>query len=133
MFKFFTIIAVGIYLVVFYLGFYVMLGDIRYPILRDRFGTILTHSSDPIPNAKSLTDRREHLYCYYPSSQAQYKNKAGEFILMRAANIEDCQDFYGMASFKESPWVSEREKIWWSKSNKLEDELVNTDNEIKLL
>ncbi len=87
------------------------------PQLRARLGTILSHSADRNgrsgeamldPNAQS------HTYCYYPKGATQYSNKSGEYIIKREDG-GDCSGWYGMAIFHEGSWVSEREKIWWSK------------------
>lgn len=89
------------------------------PQLRARLGTILSHSSDK--------GGEEHLYCYYPKGEATYSNKRGEYIIKRAQNLEDCRDWFGAVVFYEGAWVSEREKIWWSKSQKVGDDLVNSN------
>lgn len=132
MFKYLVLFLITFYLGLFYLGFYQVIGETSYPILRDRLGTILSHSSD-VYSGSVNADHHDHLYCYYPSSQAVYRNKGGEFILLRVASIEDCRDFFGITIFNEGSWVSEREKIWWSKSNKLEDELVKRKFEQELI
>ncbi len=94
------------------------------PQLRARLGTILSHSSDRNgrsgeaifdPNATA------HTYCYYPKGATQYSNKSGEYIIKRQDD-GDCKGWYGMAIFHEGSWVSEREKIWWSKEQQLEEQ-----------
>ncbi len=93
------------------------------PELRSRFGTILSHSSDNSdPNAKA------HTYCYYPKGSTQYSGKSGEYIIKREGSGE-CSGWYGAAIFYEGSWVSEIEKIWWSKTQKLEDNLTKAELE----
>lgn len=89
------------------------------PQLRARFGTILWHSSDK--------GGEEHLYCYYPKGVAAYPNKGGEYIIKRVEKMEDCKNWFGMATFNEGAWVSEREKIWWSKSQKIGEDLITNN------
>lgn len=91
----------------------------EFPILRDRLGTIMWHSSG--------TDKNTHLYCYYPSSSEDYKNKGGEYIIKRAKSIEDCNNWMGMAVFNEPKWVSEREKIWWNKEMLIQENLAKQE------
>lgn len=86
------------------------------PQLRSRLGTILSHSSDH--------GGEEHLYCYYPKSSASYDNKAGEYIIKRANNLSECENFFGAIIFHEGWWVSEKEKIWWSDKQKMGERLV---------
>lgn len=99
------------------------------PQLRARFGTILSHSSDSNgkageaihdPNAKA------HTYCYYPKGSTQYSGKSGEYIIKREDNGQ-CSGWYGAIIFYEGSWVSEKEKIWWSKTQKLEDNLTKAE------
>lgn len=90
------------------------------PQLRARLGTILSHTSDG--------GGEEHLYCYYPKNTAIYPNKAGEYIIKRVSNLEDCSDWLGAVTFNEGSWVSEREKIWWSTKQKIGEDLVENDS-----
>lgn len=94
------------------------------PELRARLGTIISHSSDRKgrsgeamldPNSKS------HTYCYYPKGSTLYPNKGGEYIIKRE-DSGDCSGWYGQAIFHEGFWVSEREKIWWSKAQQQEEQ-----------
>ncbi len=88
------------------------------PVLRARLGTILWHSGDRTTNGSY------HLYCFYPSSKANYDNKSGEYIIKRANKLDECNNWYGKAMIYEGSWVSEKEKLWWSKEQKLEEELA---------
>lgn len=97
------------------------------PELRARFGTIMWHSSDrngrtgeAVADPGAVT----HIYCYYPKGSTQYPGKSGEYIIKRE-DSGDCTGWYGQAIFYEGSWVSEREKIWWSKNQKLQEDLVN--------
>lgn len=87
------------------------------PQLRARFGTIMHHTSGE--------GGEEHLYCYYPKGTTTYRSKAGEYIIKREDKIDDCNGWFGAAIFNEGYWVSEREKIWWSKKQKIGEDLVN--------
>lgn len=87
------------------------------PQLRARFGTVMWHSSGQ--------GGEEHLYCYYPKGTATYTDKGGEYILKRVEKLNDCSNWFGMATFNEGAWVSEREKIWWSRNQKIADDLNN--------
>ena len=96
------------------------------PQLRNRLGTILWHSSDK--NGKTdgaIFDPNyvAHTYCYYPKGSTIYSNKAGEYIIKRE-DSGDCAGWLGKVIFHESFWVSEKEKIWWSKKQKIEEELA---------
>lgn len=98
------------------------------PILRTRLGTILWHSSDlngKTGEAVYDPDSQAHIYCYYPKNEAEYERR-GEYIIKRVENISSCRNWYGAAIFHEESWVSEREKIWWSKNQKLLENLVAT-------
>lgn len=92
----------------------------EFPSLRDRLGTILWHSTG--------TEKNAHVYCYYPTSKENYKNKGGEYIIKRADSINDCEGWLGAALFNEPKWVSEREKIWWNKEMLEQDALANQKN-----
>lgn len=94
-----------------------------FPYLRERLGTILSHSDvERKRNQKfiDLDNKEFHVYCYYPSSSTEFSNKSGEYIIKRVENYSDCQGWHGVAQFREGPWVSEIEKIWWSKEQKAE-------------
>lgn len=96
------------------------------PQLRARLGTILWHSSDRNDKTdQAIFDPNSvaHTYCYYPKGSTQYSNKSGEYIIKRVDN-GDCNGWYGQASFHEASWVSEKEKIWWSREQRIEDNLV---------
>ncbi len=100
------------------------------PQLRARLGTILWHSSDKngkTGGAVSDPNAVAHTYCYYPKGDTTYPNKSGEFIIKREDKA-DCSGWYGQAIFHEGSWVSEREKIWWNKDQKLEEELASKNN-----
>lgn len=102
------------------------------PSLRTRFGTILWHSEDP-KNYQQVDNLSSHIYCYYPKSQAVYENKGGEYIIKRVEDIKECQDWYGSVVLNEGAWVSEREKLWWSKSQKAGDDLVSLNKPLNTL
>ncbi len=91
------------------------------PVLRARLGTILWHSSGK--------DGPSHTYCYYPKGSTQYTNKGGEYIIKRE-DSEDCSGWYGQVTFNEGYWVSEREKIWWSEEQKMQEELASIQHKV---
>jgi hypothetical protein len=96
------------------------------PQLRARLGTILWHSSDKdgkTGDAASDPTAVAHTYCYYPKSSTIYTNKGGEYIIKRTDD-GDCSGWMGEAVFHEGSWVSEKEKIWWNKNQKLEEQLA---------
>lgn len=41
--------------------------------------------------------------------------------------MDDCRDWFGMVVFHEAAWVSEKEKIWWSKQQKIGEDLVSNN------
>lgn len=82
----------------------------EYPALRHRLGTIMHHSS--------ANQGVDHLYCYYPSSVHIFEHKSGEYLIKRARSLTECSSWHGAAIFTEGSWVSEREKIWWSETQK---------------
>lgn len=99
----------------------------EFPALRERFGTILSHSDAQQKRNQiyvDLDNKEFHTYCYYPSSATEYSNKSGEYIIKRVENFDDCQGWHGIAQFREGPWVSEIEKIWWSKEQKAQANTV---------
>lgn len=111
-------------------GFYVSVFNIfkldkpsnEYPLFRERLGTVLSHSDAQRSKStppQALIGAQNHIYCYYPSSNANYSGKSGEYIIRRVESFNDCKDWYGIVQFREGPWVSEIEKIWWSKEQKL--------------
>lgn len=102
------------------------------PALRVRLGTILWHSSDT-KNFQPINNLSTHIYCYYPKSQAVYDNKGGEYIIKKVEDLKECRDWYGSVILNEGVWVSEREKIWWSQSQKLGDDLVALDKPLNTL
>ena len=118
--KFFLLIFLVFWYYLSYLIFFhkdLSVGD--SPELRARLGTILSHSSD--------RNGLSHTYCYYPKGSTQYSNKGGEYIIKREDN-GDCSGWYGKVIFNEGGWVSEREKIWWSKEQKLQDNLLSVND-----
>ena len=100
-----------------------------FPHLRARFGTILSHSSDINPKT-DINSIEEHVYCYYPKSDANFSNKAGEYIIRKVISIDDCSSYWlGAVIFTEGNWVSEREKLWWSMDMKYQENLASTQSE----
>lgn len=117
--RLFLFVFLGIWYYLSYLIFFnqgVRLDD--SPSLRTRLGTILWHSSD--------LGGEEHTYCYYPKGSTEYPKKGGEYIIKRE-DSGNCEGFYGQAIFAEGSWVSEREKIWWSKDQRIEEELAKLE------
>lgn len=105
------------------------------PQLRARLGTILWHSSDRNGETNDTTYYPKpvaHTYCYYPKGSTQYSNKSGEYIIKRVDD-DNCDGWYGQAVFYESYWVSEKEKIWWNKDQKINEELVNLQQKTPIL
>lgn len=89
----------------------ILTGGMDLPFLRERFGTVMWHSSDKEgvylgsyqdPNAQ------DHVYCYYPTEAAQ-----SALMIKKVEKITDCQNWLGIAIFREGSWVSEREKYYW--------------------
>lgn len=111
----------------YFLGYNAFLKKDRgeeFPILRQRLGTILYNSSTDHSEKTDLASKKDHVYCYYPSSDATYPGKAGEYIIRKVATVEECQGWYGAAIFNEGNWVSEIEKIWWSKQQKIAEDYI---------
>ena len=106
---------IGVILLIFYIfvlgAFYSKNPNQEFPVLRNRIGTILWHSGD---NFNKNPGHEDHIYCFYPSSQASYPNRGGEYIIKRVQSFGDCQGWHGSVIFNEGWWVSEREKIWWN-------------------
>lgn len=100
----------------------------EFPSLRARFGTIIWHSEDKDGVLNAAVGAELHTYCYYPSSDANFQNKGGEYILRRVKNYKECNNWYGIVELRESYWVSEREKIWWSKEQHISDSLAKKEN-----
>lgn len=96
----------------------------EFPILRERLGTILFNSSKDHTGLTTSDHKKDHIYCYYPGSGAVYPGKAGEYIIRKVDDISYCQGWYGAAIFKEGNWVSEIEKIWWNKQQKIVEDIV---------
>lgn len=117
-----TLLAVCLLLGGFYfLGYSAFLKKDRgeeFPILRHRMGTILYNSSKDHTGETNLNSKKDHVYCYYPGSGVVYPGKSGEYIIKKVANLNECQGWYGTVVFNEGHWVSEIEKIWWSKLQK---------------
>jgi len=100
-------LLLSIYLYLTYSLFFYDPKQPEYPALRNRIGTILSHSSDSGGVA--------HTYCYYPKSSADF-NSQNEYLLMRVSTLSECQNWFGASVFYEGPWVSEIEKLWWNSS-----------------
>ncbi len=125
------LVGVFSYLIIAYVSF-ISPNPIReFPSLRARLGTILWHSSDRT-TSPNLTTREIHIYCYYPSKDADYTNKGGEYLLKRVSVLEDCSQWHGAVFLEEDEWVSEREKIWWSDQNVAEDNHPHIENPASL-
>ena len=93
---------------------------------------MMSHSSDGLGKFAGASDDPnavEHTYCYYPKGETQYPNKAGGYIIKREDD-NNCDGWYGKAVFYEGWWVSEREKIWWSLPQKLEEDLKAANMEV---
>ncbi len=96
------------------------------PQLRARLGTILWHSSDKNGRTNEAVldpNSTAHTYCYYPKGSTQYSSKGGEYIIKREDG-GNCEGWHGQAVFHEGSWVSEKEKIWWSKNQQLQENLA---------
>lgn len=127
----------GVFIIVFGLLtlFYITIFNVFYskkeaeafPHLRARFGTILSHSSD-INSKTGINSLEEHAYCYYPSSQASFNNKSGEYIIKKVTSFEECSSWLGAVIFTEGSWVSEREKLWWNMDMKYQENLASTQS-----
>ena len=62
-----------------------------YPMLRERFGTILHHSSDKdgvYMGSYNDPTAVDHIYCYYPKAAANSK------LLIKRQDNGDCNDWY---------------------------------------
>lgn len=106
--------------------FIFMPGGSEYPSLRNRLGTIMWHSADRNGRTdEAMYDPKAetHVYCYYPKSNVVFTNKEGRYLIKRIDNIDACKDWFGISIFYEGSWVSEREKIWWSLEQQLDEEL----------
>jgi hypothetical protein len=73
------------------------------PILKERLGTTLWHSS--------TANGEPHVYCYYPGGNAAKINN--DYLLQRVNNLDDCQNWHGIIIFNENQDVSEKEKFDW--------------------
>lgn len=101
---------IRIYLITGFLVFYYMVclfaflipKDSSYAVLKDRFGTILWHSSDKWG--------QESVYCYYPKNNAQF-DRGGERILIKVKSFTDCHNFFGTVIIHEPFWMSEKDKL----------------------
>lgn len=127
----FTILAVSLFLIVYYYLCYISFVKkypfSEFPALRVRWGTMMHHSSDSQGRyAGAVNDPKaiEHIYCYWPKGDTQYPNKGGEYIIKRQDD-GNCNGWFGKAIIPEGWWVSEKEKLWWSLEQKLEDDLAN--------
>ena len=128
--KYLTKFGVIFYLLTYYfVGYWLLLEEKpnpEFPYLRVRFGTIMWHSADAkgIPSAAFYDpNAASHTYCYYPKGETSYENKSGEYIIKREDD-GNCEGWLGQAIFYEGSWVSEREKIWWNKDQKIIEDLV---------
>lgn len=124
----FTFFAICLFIVGFYFVAYTVFlkkdrGE-EFPILRERLGTILFNSSKDHSGLTALDLKNDHIYCYYPGGAAVYPGKSGEYIIRKVTHLLDCQGWYGAAIFSEGNWVSEIEKIWWSKQQKIVEDRV---------
>jgi hypothetical protein len=99
----FLVMALGVYYLIFFLAFFTSLNSSSEPLLRDRFGTTVWHSSTPGGEA--------HIYCYYPGSKTGYSVEDGEYILKRVNVLTDCKDWQGAVIIHESPNLSEKDKF----------------------
>lgn len=79
----------------------------EFPSLKDRFGTMMWHTSDNQSFA-DLKSKQTSVYCYYPKGL-----KKGDYLLKEVKTIYDCQNYFGTVFFEENPVVTEREKFWW--------------------
>lgn len=105
----------------------------EFPALRVRWGTMMHHSSDGLGRYAGATDDPsavEHTYCYWPRGDTQYEGKGGEYIIKRQDD-GNCEGWIGKAVFYEGWWVSEREKLWWSLPQKLEEDLKTAKIEVQ--
>ncbi|QQG43060.1 MAG: hypothetical protein HYW45_02505 [Candidatus Daviesbacteria bacterium] len=103
-------------LLIFWAGWIVLVSQLfnpapesNYPFLRTRLGTILHHSSDMngvYLGAYLNPEAQDHIYCYYP--------KFAGHLIQRVSQLSDCQNFAGAVIIRESAWVSEDQKFWWS-------------------
>lgn len=103
-----------------------------FPYLRTRLGTILYKSSTP-PKDPAYISTVEHIYCYYPSENVSFQNKGGEYIIKRVDSYQDCSGWHGATVFREGAWVSEVEKLWWNTPHKLEEALVEKNQELRTI
>ena len=82
-----------------------------YPMLKERFGTILWHSSDKDGvYLGSYNDSLavDHNYCYYP------KPAANTTLILKRIDNGDCSNWYGQVTFREAAWASEYHKYNWN-------------------
>lgn len=131
MIKQLTAFAVFFFFLAYYLiGFHTLIEqktNPEFPYLRGRLGTIMWHSSN-----SSGYSGEFHTYCYYPKAETNYENKGGEYLIKRQ-DSGNCEGWYGKVIFYEGSWVSEREKIWWNKGQKiLEDMLSEKKSELSI-
>lgn len=111
----FTLIAAFVFLTYYGIVYNVFIDKnkpLELPALRARLGTILWHSTDS-RNPNDILEN--HIYCFYPSGNASYPYKAGEYILKRVEDYIECKDWFGIAIIKENRPNSELQKIWWGK------------------
>lgn len=80
---------------------------IEYPTLRERFGTIMWHSSDKdgvFQGSYNDPNAVDHTYCYYP------KPETNSNLIIKRVDSGDCSNWYGQVIFREGSWISEKEK-----------------------
>lgn len=102
------VMIASLYLLIEFLVFSFEL-DSDSPKLRDRLGTVLSHSSDQngvYQSAYQDPKAVDHIYCYYPKGTAD-----SNLILVRKDD-GDCSNYLGAVIIRESSWVSEEEKLW---------------------
>lgn len=96
---------------------YLLIGLLTFPFkldpdsseLRNRFGTVLSHSSDQngvYQAAYQDPKAVDHVYCYYP------KGTADSSLILVRKDDGNCSKYLGEAIIRESSWVSEVEKLW---------------------
>lgn len=132
----FTALTVSLFLMMYYylcyISFIKKYPFSEFPALRARWGTMMHHSSDGLGKyAGAVNDPNavEHIYCYWPRGDIQYFNKGGEYIIKRQDD-GNCDGWFGKAIMYEGWWVSEREKLWWSLEQKLEEDLKTAKMEM---
>lgn len=93
-----SLFLIGFYYCLIYLSFINPPSNGNEPILRDRFGTTIWHTSDK--------GGEEHIYCYYPGQNVIER----DYILKRVKKLSDCHGWYGTAILYEGEGATEKEK-----------------------